>query len=121
MIAGRVGEATPVGITQNTAILPEPEIAGTKSASLITNPFQTERNAIGCDLKGEDPMKEIRAGVLNVAYLDIGPAGGPVAVLLHGFPYDVHAYDKVADELVAVGCRCIIPYPRGYGGTQFIS
>ncbi|KTC09212.1 alpha/beta hydrolase [Pseudomonas marginalis ICMP 11289] len=66
-------------------------------------------------------MKEIRAGVLNVAYLDIGPAGGPVAVLLHGFPYDVHAYDKVADVLAAAGCRCIIPYLRGYGGTQFIS
>lgn len=42
-------------------------------------------------------MKEIHAGVLNVAYLDIGPADGPVAVLLHGFPHDVHAYDEVAD------------------------
>ena len=66
-------------------------------------------------------MKEIGAGVLNVAYLDIGPASGPVAVLLHGFPYDVHAYDKVTDVLVAAECRCIIPYLRGYGGTQFIS
>jgi hypothetical protein len=72
-------------------------------------------------LKGGDPMKEIGAGVLDVAYLDLGPAGGPVAVLLHGFPYDVHAYDKVTDVLVAAGCRCIIPYLRGYGGTQFIS
>lgn len=66
-------------------------------------------------------MKEIRAGVLNVAYLDIGPAGGPVAVLLHGFPYDVHAYEKVADVLATAGCRCVIPYLRGYGGTRFIS
>jgi pimeloyl-ACP methyl ester carboxylesterase len=66
-------------------------------------------------------MKEIRAGVLNVAYLDIGPDGGPVAVLLHGFPYDVHAYEKVADVLAAAECRCIIPYLRGYGGTGFIS
>lgn len=39
-------------------------------------------------------MKEIQAGVLNVVYLDIGPVDGPVVVLLHGFPYDVHAYDK---------------------------
>jgi len=66
-------------------------------------------------------MKEIQAGVLNVAYLDIGPVDGPVAVLLHGFPYDVHAYEEVADVLAAAGCRCIIPYLRGYGGTRFIS
>lgn len=66
-------------------------------------------------------MKEIRAGVLNVAYLDIGPADGPAAVLLHGLPYDIHAYDKVADVLAAAGCRCIIPYLRGYGGTRYMS
>lgn len=65
-------------------------------------------------------MKEIQAGVLNVTYLDIGPADGPVAVLLHGFPYDVHAYDEVANALAEAGCRCIIPYLRGYGGTRFI-
>lgn len=73
-----------------------------------------------CHLWG-DPVKEIQAGVLNVAYVDIGPADGPVAILLHGFPYDVHAYDEVAEVLAAAGCRCIIPYLRGYGGTRFTS
>lgn len=57
-----------------------------------------------------DAVKEIQAGVLNVEYLDVGPSDGPAAVLLHGFPYDVHAYDEVADLLAAAGCRCIIPY-----------
>lgn len=66
-------------------------------------------------------MKDIQAGVLNVKYFDVGQAEGPVAVLLHGFPYDVHAYDEVADRLAAAGCRCIVPYLRGYGGTRFIS
>jgi len=60
-------------------------------------------------------VKKIRAGVLNVAFLNIGPANGSVAVLLHGFAYDVHAYDEVDDALVAAGWRCIIPYLRGYG------
>ncbi|EGH28974.1 epoxide hydrolase protein, partial [Pseudomonas syringae pv. japonica str. M301072] len=66
-------------------------------------------------------MKDIQAGVLKVKYFDVGQAEGPVAVLLHGFPYDVHAYDEVADRLAAAGCRCIVPYLRGYGGTRFIS
>ncbi|MFJ5297723.1 alpha/beta fold hydrolase [Pseudomonas sp. NPDC088368] len=65
-------------------------------------------------------MKQITAGVLNVAYLESGPADGPVVVLLHGFPYDVRAYDEVAKRLTGAGCRCIVPYLRGYGPTRFL-
>lgn len=66
-------------------------------------------------------MNEIQAGALNVAYLDVGPTDGPTVVLLHGFPYDVHAYDEVSSRLVAAGYRCVIPFLRGYGGTRFVS
>jgi pimeloyl-ACP methyl ester carboxylesterase len=48
-----------------------------------------------------------------------GPLDGPVAVLLHGFPYDVHAFDEVTPILVAAGCRVLVPYLRGYGPTRF--
>lgn len=65
-------------------------------------------------------MKNIVAGVLNVSYRDIGPDGGPVVVLLHGFPYDIHAYDEVSARLVQAGWRCIVPYLRGYGPTRFL-
>ncbi|SEI56262.1 alpha/beta fold hydrolase [Pseudomonas sp. NFR16] len=65
-------------------------------------------------------MKEIHAGVLKTAYRDLGPDDGPAVVLLHGFPYDIHAYDDVAESLAQAGCRCIVPYLRGYGPTQFI-
>ena len=65
-------------------------------------------------------MKNIAAGVLNVSYRDTGPSEGPVVVLLHGFPYDIHAYDDVSTRLVQAGCRCIVPYLRGYGPTRFI-
>jgi pimeloyl-ACP methyl ester carboxylesterase len=64
-------------------------------------------------------MKQIEAGVLNVAYLEAGPPDGAAIILLHGFPYDVHAYDMVAERLAAAGKRCIIPYLRGYGATRF--
>ena len=69
----------------------------------------------------EPLMKHIPAGVLDVAYLDSGPADGAPVVLLHGFPYDVHAYDAVAQRLAAAGLRCIVPYLRGYGPTRFLS
>lgn len=42
-------------------------------------------------------------------------------VVLHGFPYDVHAYAEVTPRLVAAGCRVINPYLRGYGPTRFLS
>ena len=39
------------------------------------------------------------AGDLEVAFRQDGPADGPVVIVLHGFPYDVHAYDEVAARL----------------------
>ncbi len=65
-------------------------------------------------------MKQILAGVLQTSYLETGPIDGPVVVLLHGFPYDVHAFDEVSRRLAGEGCRCIIPYLRGYGPTRFV-
>lgn len=66
-------------------------------------------------------MQHIRAGVLDVALLDQGPRTGTPVVLLHGFPYDVHAFEAVAPLLVAAGCRVVTPYLRGYGPTRFVS
>ena len=67
-----------------------------------------------------EPLRHVDAGVLNVAYYEAGPADGPVAVLLHGFPYDIHSYVDVAPILAAQGCRVIVPYLRGYGPTRFL-
>jgi len=56
---------------------------------------------------------------LDIAYEESGPADGDPVMLLHGFPYDVRAYDEVAPPLAAAGCRVIVPYLRGYGPTRF--
>jgi pimeloyl-ACP methyl ester carboxylesterase len=66
-----------------------------------------------------EPLRHVDAGVLNIAYYEAGPAGGPVVLLLHGFPYDIHSYVDVAPMLAARGCRVIVPYLRGYGPTRF--
>ncbi|MCS0495296.1 alpha/beta hydrolase, partial [Ancylobacter sp. MQZ15Z-1] len=42
------------------------------------------------------PLKTVRAGSLDVGYAEAGPADGPVVLLLHGWPYDIHAYVDVA-------------------------
>jgi pimeloyl-ACP methyl ester carboxylesterase len=65
------------------------------------------------------PLRHVETDLLNVAYYEEGPATGPAAILLHGFPYDVHTYADVAPILAARGCRVIVPYLRGYGETRF--
>ncbi|WP_407158365.1 alpha/beta fold hydrolase [Bradyrhizobium sp. STM 3557] len=66
-------------------------------------------------------LKQIEAGVLNVGYVEAGPANGPVVILLHGWPYDIYSYVDVAPALASVGYRVIVPYLRGYGTTRFLS
>jgi pimeloyl-ACP methyl ester carboxylesterase len=66
-------------------------------------------------------VSQIDAGLLNVGYVDAGPAGGPAAVLLHGWPYDIHSYLDVVPLLTAAGYRVIVPHLRGYGTTRFLS
>ena len=67
------------------------------------------------------PLKQIDAGLLNVGYAEAGPADGPVVMLLHGWPYDIHSYVDVAPRLASAGFRTITPYLRGYGTTRFLS
>ena len=66
-----------------------------------------------------EPLRHVEAGPLDIAYYEAGPADGPVVMLMHGFPYDIHAFVDVAPMLAAQGCRTIVPYLRGYGPTRF--
>lgn len=68
-----------------------------------------------------DELKQIDAGVLNIGYIDSGPAQGTPVILLHGWPYDIHSFVDVTPLLVSKGYRVIIPYLRGYGTTKFLS
>ena len=70
------------------------------------------------DLK---PVRQVPAGVLDVALYEAGPANGPPVFLMHGFPYDIHAYAEVAPLLAAQGCRVYVPSLRGFGATRFLS
>jgi pimeloyl-ACP methyl ester carboxylesterase len=66
-------------------------------------------------------LKRVDAGVLNVAYAEAGPTTGPVVILLHGWPYDIHSFVDVAPLLASAGYRVLAPYLRGYGPTRFLA
>ena len=66
-------------------------------------------------------IRYVDAGVLSIAYKESGDNGGWPVVLLHGFPYDVCAFEEVAPKLSAAGARVIMPWLRGYGPTRFLS
>jgi len=88
----------------------------------LTEPMITTAGrsvARASSLQRLEPLRHVEAGVLDIAYWEAGPADGPAVLLLHGFPYDIHAYVDVAPMLAAQGCRVIVPYLRGYGPTRF--
>ncbi|GGM23148.1 alpha/beta hydrolase [Streptomyces fumigatiscleroticus] len=70
---------------------------------------------------GFGPLKQVKAGVLDIGYAEAGPAHGPVVICLHGWPYDIHSFVDVAPLLAGLGYRVIVPYLRGHGSTRFLS
>ncbi|MGB5903346.1 MAG: alpha/beta hydrolase [Xanthobacteraceae bacterium] len=67
------------------------------------------------------PLKTIDAGLVRIGYAELGPANGPVVILLHGWPYDIHSYADVAPLLADAGYRVIVPYLRGHGTTRLLA
>lgn len=65
-------------------------------------------------------LRRVRTATLEAGYHEVGDQRGRPMILLHGYPYDVHSYVDVADELVSAGHRVIIPYLRGHGPTRFL-
>ena len=67
---------------------------------------------------GQD-VRLIQTPVLNIGFEESGDSAGFPIILLHGFPYDVRAWDGVVPPLVDAGYRVLVPYLRGYGPTRF--
>jgi len=74
------------------------------------------------DIAQPSRTDHIATPVLTITYKHYGDPRGIPVVLLHGFPYDVRAYEGVANSLAASGGYSVyVPYLRGYGGTHFVS
>lgn len=90
-----------------------PQLGMSASAATHTRKGQANRTF--------GPVKQVNAGLLNVGYVEAGPADGPAVILVHGWPYDIHSYVDVAPLLAVAGYRVIVPFLRGYGSTRFLS
>jgi len=98
-----------------TALAAELGVAGTAAAQDAARPRDvTATQPLG-------PIRQIQAGVLDVGYAEAGPAEGPVVILLHGWPYDIHSFVDVVPLLASAGYRVLVPHVRGYGTTRFLS
>ena len=60
----------------------------------------------------------VTANGLDFGYLAAGPADGPLALLLHGFPDSPHTWRHLMPELAAAGYRAVAPFMRGYAPTS---
>lgn len=60
---------------------------------------------------------DITAGDLHVACLAAGPADGPLALCLHGFPDHAPTWTSLLADLAAAGFRAVAPWMRGYAPT----
>ncbi|MBV8306775.1 MAG: alpha/beta hydrolase [Gammaproteobacteria bacterium] len=97
------------------------QLEAASPAEAQTTPSATTTPARSSAMNSFGPLKQINAGPLNVSYAEAGPSGGPPVLLLHGWPYDIYSFLEVTPLLAASGHRVIVPYLRGYGGTQFLS
>jgi len=75
-------------------------------------------------MQGDDMRPQIsivETDVLAIAVEQWGRATDQPVLLLHGFPYDPRAFDRVAPVLAEAGLRVVVPYLRGFGATRFRS
>jgi haloalkane dehalogenase len=57
-------------------------------------------------------------GGLRAHYLDEGPAGGEVVLLMHGEPSWSYLYRTMVPVLVEAGLRCVVPDLIGFGRSD---
>jgi pimeloyl-ACP methyl ester carboxylesterase len=116
VVGAGAAAASLAGVASPSASAAEPRAVGTPGEALAR-----ATNAGGSASSSFGSLKQVRAGVLDIGYAEVGPADGPAVVLLHGWPYDIHSYVDVAPLLAEEGYRVIVPHLRGHGTTRFLS
>ena len=63
-------------------------------------------------------MRHVIADGFRFFCLEEGPANGPLALLLHGFPDTPHGWRALMSPLAARGFHVVAPFMRGYAPTE---
>jgi pimeloyl-ACP methyl ester carboxylesterase len=61
--------------------------------------------------------RTVTANQLEFACLEAGPADGPLALCLHGFPDSAHTWRYLLPDLARAGFHAVAPFMRGYAPT----
>ena len=93
-------------------------VAGAVAATTTGSGAAARTKAQTGAARGE--LRSVRTPVLEIGYEESGDRAGFPIILLHGFPYDIRAWDGVAPTLADAGYRVLVPYLRGYGPTRFL-
>ncbi len=63
-------------------------------------------------------LSDAEGGALRIAYVEAGPADGPVVLLLHGEPTWAYLYRDVIEDLAAAGIRSVAVDLVGFGRSD---
>jgi pimeloyl-ACP methyl ester carboxylesterase len=63
-------------------------------------------------------MTVVESARHRTAYLEAGPAGGPLMIFVHGWPELGLVWRPQVERLAAAGWHCVAPDMRGYGGSS---
>jgi pimeloyl-ACP methyl ester carboxylesterase len=61
--------------------------------------------------------RTVEANGVHYCYLEAGPAHGPLALCLHGFPDSAHTWRHLLPALASAGYHAVAPFIRGYAPT----
>lgn len=89
---------------------PGPSTSWTGSLAVRSATVVTERESVGAH--------QVEANGLRFAYLEQGPADGPLALCLHGFPDHAPTWRHLLPQLASAGFRAVAPWLRGYAPTE---
>lgn len=93
---------------------------GTASAAVVDWPgFAAARDVSTGNIAAEPPAyKQYSSPRHRTAYIETGPALGPLMIFLHGWPHLGLTWRPQLAFFAARGWRCIAPDLRGYGGSS---
>jgi pimeloyl-ACP methyl ester carboxylesterase len=66
-------------------------------------------------------LQVVTANGVQFSYFETGPADGPLALCLHGFPDSAHTWRFLLPELAKAGFHAVAPFLRGYAPTAIPS